>query len=173
MLIKKMPKNLSGFKRLALFAGTSRIDFQEFSHDSRLGNTNFAAGKFMEVVMAWMLGYFRTVTLTYLKIEITEVDDKVYGIDFYFKAPVEVAVDMKFDKDEKDDKSVSSYRREVVRTYPVLPGKSSSKKVMTGAEALRSILFPVLGQDVDKMLAERPYLVDTLDKIWDHYSKGW
>lgn len=63
--VKRECQVLARFKIAALKSGTRRELFSEFHKSSKLGYTNFTAGHYIEIVMAWMLGYFARIFSCY------------------------------------------------------------------------------------------------------------
>lgn len=171
-------RTLSQFKIAALNAGSKGVFFSEFRKDSGLWKTDFPAGKFMEIVMAWMLGYYRTATQTWLRVTINEHLDRKEGIDFCIEVKnhgsIFCNIDMKFDKDQDSDWHQSNSSVTVVRTYPSTPGKASSRATMTGVDALREVLSTVLSQEVvDRSLFEKTEVKAILNSVWEKYSSNW
>ena len=74
-------RELAKFKRDAFYAGTHKKMFSDFRLEG-LQKTDFPAGKYMEVVVAWMLGYFRKITGLYLKVDIRWEEDLFEATDF-------------------------------------------------------------------------------------------
>lgn len=179
MILKIKKGNLSSYKIAAFKAGSGRVLFTEFEEAVKLSETEFTGGLYMEIVTAWMLGYFRKVCSVFLFVEISEYLDKKLKIDFNIKTSdtdnLKVGIDLKFDKDEADDKTASGgFMRKVVRVYPHSPGKATSKRTMTGEEALRTVLSVVMREDnLDRALSNRESFIDVINKTWERYSKGW
>ena len=127
IVLERSPKTLSDFKNVAVLYGTKRRLFTEFWDEVKLGSTDFLGGQYMEVVMSWMLGYFRGITGLCLDIPINERQDKDQGIDFKFKTQdldgYPESIDMKFDKNELHDTARSDANRLVVVTYHTKKGK--------------------------------------------------
>lgn len=164
--------NLSSYKRAALKFGLNGHLFSSFNKAAKLGNTNFPGGKFMEIVMAWMLGYYIHETGVFCYIGINEELDKKFGIDFDIttRDAGNVGIDLKFDKDV--DASGSSKR--IVCIYPNKKGHSSSGRTMTGEEALRRMLSEVFYPGtLDNSLSEREDFLSAINKVWSQYSVGW
>lgn len=164
-VLKRKPVTLSDFKNVAFIMATHRRLFSEFAAKTELVNTKFQGGKYMEIVMAWMLGYFRSISHVYMNVEISEYLDKNFHIDFNFQRG-SVGVDMKFDKDEKDDTHVPSEYVKIARTYPSRPGNSSSKTVMTGVEALRTVLEAVYPPYVIDGTLNSPEFSGIINALW-------
>ena len=170
----KKVKSLNSFKVEALKYGTRRILFEDFAADTELWKSSLSSGKYMEIVMAWMIGYFRATCQIYLGVRMAWSLDKI-GIDFLFQADgKEFPVDMKFDKDEQDDWHLSNSSHYIARTYPSKKGHSSSGKVMTGEEALKEDLSNVLRPSVlDRVLSGRTEFIQVINNLWAHKSNGW
>lgn len=167
------PQTLSQFKIAALKYGDQRILFEDFNADTKLWKSSFPAGKYMEIVMAWMIGYFRATCQVYLGVKCSGKLDKV-GIDFLFQSGQEVPVDMKFDKDEQDDWHLSNADHIIVRTYPSEEGHSSSGTLMSGEEALKLILSTALRPSViERALDGREEFLQIINSLWDCRSNGW
>lgn len=176
IVLKNEPKTLSDFKNVAVLYGTKRRLFSEFWEEMKLRNTNFPGGQYMEVVMAWMLGYFRGITGLWLDITINERQDKAQGIDFKFKTQdldgYPECIDMKFDKDELHDTARSDANRLVVRTYPTKKGKS--KYTMVGMEALIEVLSVAFNRStLERNLSGRDDFKAMINSVWAQQSEGW
>lgn len=176
IVLERSPKTLSDFKNIAVLYGTKRRLFTEFWEEVKLGNTDFPGGQYMEIVMAWMLGYFRGITGLWLDITINEKLDKEQGIDFKFKTSdldyYTESVDMKFDKDELHDTARSDHNRLVVRTYPTEKGKSGY--TMSGMEALIEVLSVAFNRStLDRSLSGRDDFKAMINCIWAQQSGGW
>lgn len=176
IILKKTPETLSDFKNVGVIYGTNRKLFSEFWEEVKLGNTTFPGGQYMEIVMAWMLGYFRAVTGLWLDITVNERQDKYQGIDFKFKTSdldyYTESIDMKFDKDELHDTARSDDNRLVVRTYPTEKGKSGH--TMVGMEALMEVLSVAFNRStLDRNLDGRDDFKAMINSVWAQQSRGW
>lgn len=174
MKIKIQKGNLSSYKRGAFTYGAHLGLFSKFYDAAKLEKTEFPAGQFMEIIIAWMLGYFRTITGLYMFVKITEELDKHHKTDFDIKTNDvgEMWIDMKFDKDFDTSLSTKSWR--LVVTYPSKKGHADSGRTMTGEEALKLILSEVFYQDtLDRVLSGREDFISLINDTWDRYSNGW
>jgi hypothetical protein len=137
-----------------------------------LSNTDFPAGKYMEVVMAWMLGYFRSVTGLFMKVDIDWRADLFEGTDFKIMTNDSVRyvrINLKFDKDADDDP-----RAVTVCTYPAAPGHADSKKTQNGMEAIHSVLSCVFSEaTIIRAFEEREELIGVIMSVWDVNSRNW
>lgn len=176
IILKKAPETLSDYKNVAVLYGTKRKLFSEFWEEVKLGDTTFPGGQYMEIVMSWMLGYFRGVTGLWLDIIINEAQDKGQGIDFKFKTQdldgYPESIDMKFDKDELHDTARSDHNRLVVRTYPTKKGKS--KYTMVGMQALIEVLSVAFNRStLERNLSGRDDFKAMINSVWAQQSEGW
>ena len=176
IVLERSPKTLSDFKNVAVLYGTKRRLFTEFWDEVKLGSTDFPGGQYMEVVMAWMLGYFRGITGLWLDITINERQDKDQGIDFKFKTQdldgYPESIDMKFDKNELHDTARSDANRLVVRTYPTKKGKGGY--TMVGMEALIEVLSVAFNRStLERSLNGRDDFKAIINAVWAQQSKGW
>lgn len=176
IILKKNPVTLSDYKNVGVLYGTKRKLFSEFWEEVKLGSTNFPGGQYMEVVMAWMLGYFRGITGLWLDITINETQDKSQGIDFKFKTQdldgYSESIDMKFDKDELHDTARSDHNRLVVRTYPTKKGKS--RYTMVGMQALVEVLSVAFNRStLERSLNGRDDFKAMINAVWANESEGW
>ena len=176
IILKKAPESLSDYKNIAVLFGTKRRLFTEFWEEVKLGNTDFPGGQYMEIVMSWMLGYFRGVTGLHLYIIINEIQDKKQGIDFKFKTQdldgYSESIDLKFDKDEDHDIARSDHNRLVVRVYPAKKGRSG--RTMVGMEALIEVLSVAFNKStLERSLSGRDDFKATINSVWAKQSKGW
>jgi len=164
---------LSSYKRMALSFGNKLVPFTKFAEEAKLEKTEFSGGKYMEIVMAWMLGYYRASTGSFVDVKMSEELDKA-GRDFQIRTYEMIAgIDMKFDKDV-DEKALSNNSKQVICVYPTKKGHSSSGRTMTGEEALRRILSAVLYQStIDNKLNGQIELLAVINEVWAHYSVGW
>lgn len=166
-------KSLAVFKQKALKAGVNRMLFSEFSNDRniKLYNSNFPAGQYMEIVMAWMLGYFSTISGINLRVYMTENLDR-NGIDYSLKCGyISKTVNMKFNRPSSSDVADTDDRYDAcIRTWPA----ADAKKTQTGSEALTSMLRCVLREDViQQVFVDHPEFKGVIDKTWEKYSTGW
>lgn len=176
IVLKRNPETLSDYKNLGVLYGTKRKLFSEFWEEVRLGDTEFPGGQYMEIVMSWMLGYFRGITGLWLDITINETQDKYQGIDFKFKTQdldgYYECIDLKFDKDKDHDTARSDHNRLVVRTYPTKKGKS--KCTMVGMEALIEVLSVAFNRNtLERSLSGRDDFKAMINAVWAQQSKGW
>lgn len=176
IILKKNPVTLSNYKNIAVLYGTKRRLFTEFWEEVRLGDTDFPGGQYMEIVMSWMLGYFRSVTGLWLDITINEAQDKSQGIDFKFKTQdldgYPESIDLKFDKDEDHDVNRSDHNRLVVRVYPAKKGKSG--RTMVGMEALIEVLSVAFNRStLERSLNGRDDFKAMINAVWAQQSEGW
>lgn len=176
IVLKRNPETLSDYKNLGVLYGTKRKLFSEFWEEVRLGDTEFPGGQYMEIVMSWMLGYFRGITGLWLDITINETQDKHQGIDFKFKTQdldgYYECIDLKFDKDKDHDTARSDHNRLVVRTYPTKKGKS--KYTMVGMEALIEVLSVAFNRNtLERSLSGRDDFKAMINAVWAQQSKGW
>lgn len=176
IVLKKAPETLSDYKNIAVLYGTKRKLFSEFWEEVKLGNTTFPGGQYMEIVMSWMLGYFRGITGLWLEITINEVQDKSQGIDFKLKTQdldgYPESIDLKFDKDENYDANRSDHNRLVVRVYPTK--KSRSGRTMVGMEALIEVLSVAFNRStLERSLSGRDDFKAMINAVWAQQSEGW
>lgn len=176
IVLKKAPTTLSDYKNVGVIYGTKRKLFSEFWEEVKLGSTDFPGGQYMEVVMSWMLGYFRSVTGLWLDITINEKLDREQGIDFKFKTQdldgYPECIDMKFDKDELHDTARSDHNRLVVRTYPTKKGKS--ERTMVGMQALVEVLSVAFNRStLERNLSGRDDFKAMINSVWAQQSEGW
>jgi len=165
------PNTLSQFKLAAFDYGCNLRLFEEFNNDTKFWQRDYSGGKFMEVVVAWMLGYFRGVTGVHLHMLANFNLDKK-GVDFLINRIF--SIDLKFDKDEIDDWHLSNADHVIVRVYPSKKGHSSSGKTMTGRNVLLSVLSIAFRPNViERNLVGREEFLKILDNLWDKYSNGW
>lgn len=166
-------KDLARFKQLALKAGINRVLFSEFSNSRKykLYNSNFPAGQYMEIVMAWMLGYFCAISGINLRVYMTwQLDHD--GVDFSLKCGfVSKTVNMKFNRPSSSDVADTDDRYDMcIRTWPA----ADAKRTQTGTEALTSILHCVLRMDIiEKVFMDHPDLRAILDETWNKMSVNW
>lgn len=171
-------KKLARFKSDAFKAGLSRNLFSDFRIDSGLCNTDFAAGKYMEVVMAWMLGYFRINTGLYMKVGMKWQADVYDASDFRIvTSDTEgdaVDINLKFDRDATSDVADTDERSIAVRTYPVVPGHAESKKTQDGMTAFKSFLSCVFRRStILRAFEGREDMVAMINSVWDISSRNW
>jgi hypothetical protein len=161
----KMAKELQRLKRGAFWHGVDGGLFSDYRINSGLMNTDLPAGKYMEVVMAWMLGYFRTMTHLFVKVNIYWRDDLFESTDFVING---VKIDQKFD----DDRYYPGLKSVIARTYPATP--NITKKTQTGVEALRSILSCVFDKaTIERSVSGREDLSAMLNSVWEANSSNW
>lgn len=176
IVLKRNPETLSDYKNLGVLYGTKRKLFSEFWEEVKLGSTNFPGGQYMEVVMSWMLGYFRGITGLWLDIIINETQDKSQGIDFKFKTQdldgYPESIDLKFDKDEDHDVNRSDHNRLVVRVYPAKKGRSG--RIMVGIQALIEVLSVAFNKStLERNLSGRDDFKAMINAVWAQQSEGW
>ena len=139
-------ESLSFFKRGALYAGSHGKLLSDFRIQSKLMNTDFTAGQYTEVTMAWMLGYFRFQTGLYLKVDISPYLDRD-GIDFILAAGRNTCrINIKFNKPSKSDVADTDDRYDLcVRVWsdPSVTYTPEPAERQTGCEALMSMLCTV------------------------------
>jgi len=169
-------KELMVFKRKAFKAGLSKKMFSDFRLEG-LSNTDFPAGKYMEVVMAWMLGYFRSVTGLFMKVDIDWREDLFEGTDFKIMTNDSaryVRINLKFDRDASSDIADNDSRYVTARTYPAAPGHADSKKTQNGMETMHSVLSCVFSEaTIIRAFEEREELVGIMMSVWDVNSRCW
>lgn len=173
---------LAAYKNKALEAGSKKVSFKSFKEKTKLAYISFTRGHYMEIVMAWMLGYYRTVTKIYLRVEMSFKLDK-QGCDFRFMKdrgdPFGTDVDMKFDKGPKDDDADLIKSHIVIRTYPVVPGKASNKKTMNGMQAVTAILQGAaftpdeLREQIFFSKSRKEELVSIINTLWREQTEKW
>lgn len=168
---------LARFKNGAFKAGVAKTPFDAFADEWELFNTEFSAGHYMEIVMAWMLGYYRTIVGIYLRVKMS-FDLDIKGCDFRIMKDRRdffgVDVDMKFDKSPKDDNADLIKSHVVARTYPIEVGHASNGKTMFGVQALTSVLLAVFTADeLRKQISGRKLFIKRVNAVWAEHSKGW
>jgi hypothetical protein len=131
----------------------------------------------MEVVMAWMLGYFRSVTGLFMKVDIDWREDLFEGTDFKIMTNDSaryVRINLKFDRDASSDIADNDSRYVTARTYPAAPGHADSKKTQNGMETMHSVLSCVFSEaTIIRAFEEREELVGIMMSVWDVNSRGW
>lgn len=164
--IKKECKVLAKFKIAALKSGTRRELFSEFHKASKLGYTNFTAGHYIEIVMAWMLGYFRAITGIRTDVTISWRKDVYESTDFDIEIGGQKAtLDLKFDKSSSAD--TADMNDQVDYTVRVW----STQK---GVEALSFVIGLVMPQkNIDWIFSEYPDMAAVVDKVWKNASFNW
>lgn len=170
-------RELAKFKRDAFYAGTHKKMFSDFRLEG-LQKTDFPAGKYMEVVVAWMLGYFRKITGLYLKVDIKWEEDLFEATDFKIATNDTdfrpVRINLKFDRDGSSDAADFDSRYITARTYPAAPGHADSKKTQNGMEAMHSILSCVFEEStIIRAFEGREELVGIMMSVWDVNSQNW
>lgn len=171
-------KKLEDFKKEAFKAGLACRLFSDFRVDSGLCETDFAAGKYMEVVIAWMLGYFRTNTGLYMKVSMKWQSDLFDASDFRIVTcdteGEAIDLNLKFDRDALSDTADDDDRSIVVRTYPIEPGHATSKKTQDGMTAFKSFLSCVLRKStILRAFKGREDMVAMINSVWETNSKNW
>lgn len=168
----KMAKLLVSYKRAAFKAGLNKKLFSDFKLESNLGKTNFPAGKYMEVVMAWMLAYFRKVSGLFMKVQMFWEEDLYEDTDFKIMSADSGyrRVDMKFDNDYGESQN-GVY---IIHVYPSTPGHADSKKTQTGMEALTSILSVSFETStLIRAMSGRKDLAALMNAVWQENSEEW
>lgn len=164
--IKKECKVLAKFKIAALKSGTRRELFSEFHKSSKLGYTNFTAGHYIEIVMAWMLGYFRAITGIRTDVTISWRSDFYESTDFDIEIGGQRAtLDLKFNKPSSADTADTNDKVDyTIRVWPI----------QKGTEALSSVIGLVMPQkNIDWIFSEYPDMAAVVDKVWKNASSNW
>ena len=167
-------KSLSKYKINAFHAGQKGVLFSMYREDSKLWTTELTSGKYMEVVVAWMLGYFYFSTGVNVYVNMRWQKDVFDGIDFVLRyVGEECTVNLKFDRLAESDTADTDTRYDrCVRVYPSVP--IVSKKTQTGEEVAKSILCCVLQASVvSKLFSEHPDMTAAFNGIWEKQSRGW
>lgn len=169
-------ENLSRYKRGALSWGTDMKPFSGYENVACLWATDFPSGKFMEIVVSWMLGYFRSFSGLYMYVEISERLDRKEACDFLVKTrdlgEEPEAIDMKFDKLQSADVADVNQDHVVVRLFPERKGRSG--KTETGEQALRKVLLCMYdGNTVKKALSGADLFLREINSVWSRTTRGW
>ena len=164
--VKRECQVLAKFKIAALKSGTRRELFSEFHKSSKLGYTNFTAGHYIEIVMAWMLGYFRAITGIRTNVTISWRADFYESTDFNIEVGGQsVTIDLKFNKPSSAD--IADTNDKVDNTVRVW----STQK---GTEALLSVIGLVMPKkNIDWIFQEYPDMVAVIDRVWKSASSNW
>ena len=138
-------QQLAWFKRQALMAGKRGLLFSNFRINSKLTDTDFSEGQYIEVVMSWMLGYFCFVTKTSMFIDVSAKLDSE-GIDFKLRGAEHATINLKFNKPSESDVADTDDRCDwCVRVWPSPEVRHAPepKKRQTGSEAIADVLSTV------------------------------
>lgn len=161
----KLAQSLSNFRFNAFKAGMKKQLFSDYRVNSGLLYTDFPAGKYMEVVMAWMLGYFRVTTSLHVWFGTNWRDDLFKSTDFTIN---DIHIDMKF-----DDARYHAPRGSIIaETFPAKLGKA--EKTQTGMEALHTVLACVFSESIVKRsLYGREDFATLINSVWESTSSNW